>query len=232
MSAKFYVYRTDKSENADEVAKELGAKRIGNNWPSKVELKSGDVVVNWGAQIQDAPRGVKILNKTPLLDKFTQVGELVKAGVATITAVRKLEAWIHRANMHEDGNDLRDNPPSHGGFWVRREPIVKEFRVHSFDGKSIRAGVKEPASSSAHPWIRTYTHGWRINCNHFRSTAEMRDIAHAACRALKLEFGAVDIGQREDGSLLVIEVNTAPGIETDTQPASAYADAVREWSRK
>lgn len=225
---KFYVYRSDKSEGAAQLVQALGAKRIGAD--TRVELVSGDVVVNWGAVLPyPVPRGVKVLNNSKLLDKYEQITLLTKASVATVEAVKQLEAWIHRDLEHYDGNDLKRGLGL-GGFWVRRENIVKEFRVHSFAGKSIRAGVKEPASSNAHPWIRTYTHGWRINCNGFRSSPEMREIAHAAVRALKLEFGAVDIGQREDGSLIVIEVNRSPGMETDEQPSEAYADAVKEWA--
>jgi hypothetical protein len=224
----YYVYRTDKSEGADSLVRALGAKRLKND--TRVELKSGDVVVNWGAVLAyPVPRGVRVLNNTNLLDKFEQVKIMTKAKVETVTAVKTLEAWIHRDLEHYDGNDLKRGLGL-GGFWVKREDIVKEFRVHSFDGKSIRAGVKEPAGPDAHPWIRTYTHGWRINCTGFRSSPQMREIAHAAVKALKLEFGAVDIGQRADGSLLVIEVNRSPGAETDSQPFEAYADAVREWA--
>ncbi len=224
----YYVYRTDKSEGAAQLVKALGAKRIGAD--TRVELKIGDVVVNWGAVLAyPVPRGVKVVNNTNLLDKWEQIKLLTKASVETVTAVKHLEAWIHRDLEHYDGNDLKRGL-NLSGFWVKRENIVKEFRVHSFAGKSIRAGVKEPAGPDAHPWIRTYTHGWRINCNGFRSSPEMREIAHAAVKALKLEFGAVDIGQREDGSLLVIEVNRSPGMETDTEPAEAYAEAVREWA--
>ena len=54
-----------------------------------------------------------------------------------------------------------------------------------------------------------------------------RDIAHQAIQALGLQFGAVDIGERADGSLLVLEVNRAAGVEGGT--VEAYARAVRRW---
>jgi hypothetical protein len=37
----------------------------------------------------------------------------------------------------------------------------------------------------------------------------------------------VDIGVRADGSLLVLEVNRAPGLEGGT--ITRYADAIRKW---
>jgi glutathione synthase/RimK-type ligase-like ATP-grasp enzyme len=55
----------------------------------------------------------------------------------------------------------------------------------------------------------------------------MREIAAAAVTALGLDFGAVDLAQRPDGTLFVLEVNRAPGVEAGT--AVAYAQAIQRW---
>lgn len=232
----YFVYRTDKSEGAAALVKALGAKRIGEGYRGDgVELVPGDVVVNWGARIGKVPTGVKVLNNAPLLDKLEQIEVLTRAKVPTVVLQGVEGEWIYRKREHFDGNDLlaveKKKKPGvdSQGFWVKRENIVKEVRVHSFAGKSIRAGQKEPEGKDAHPWIRTYKGGWRINCNGFRSTEEMRKIAHQAVKALGLEFGAVDIGIREDKSLLVLEVNRSPGVEHTTQPFDTYAEMIKEW---
>ena len=54
-----------------------------------------------------------------------------------------------------------------------------------------------------------------------------RDLAHRACEALGLQFGAVDIGEQVDGSLVVLEVNRAPGLEDGT--VARYAGAITRW---
>lgn len=57
----------------------------------------------------------------------------------------------------------------------------------------------------------------------------MREISHAAVKALGLDFGAVDIGKKEDGSYIVLEVNRMAGIENENTML-AYARAIKEWA--
>jgi hypothetical protein len=225
------VYRTDKSASADALTKALKATRIGQgNLP---EFEKGDVVVCWGARIGKVPKGVRVLNNAPLLDKLEQIDILTAAAVPTVTVRRNLDdGWIHRNVEHYDGSDLANAPKLDViGFWVKRENIEEEYRVHSFNGVSIRAGVRVPADENAHPWIRTYRHGWRISCDGFRSTPRMRDISHLAVKALGLEFGAVDVGKKIDGSYIVLEVNRAAGIENENTMV-AYAGAIKEWANE
>lgn len=140
--------------------------------------------------------------------------------------------WLVRSRHHVGGNDLlypEDRPVD---YWVKREEIVREYRVHSFLGRSIRAGIKVPRENfqplPVHPWIRSWDAGWRISYDGQAIRQRHRDIAHAAVRALGLDFGAVDIGERPDGSLFVLEVNRAPGIEAGT--IEAYTRAIRAWA--
>lgn len=138
------------------------------------------------------------------------------------------QVWLPRLNSHVGGNDLLRTPQT-PDFWVKKEAIVREFRVHSFLGRSIRAGVKVPREgfTNPHQWIRSWDGGWRISYDGATIRQAHRDIAHAALGALGLDFGAVDIGERQDGSLIVFEVNRAPGLEGGT--VSAYEEAIRAW---
>lgn len=222
----FYVYRTNKSVSAEALTQALQATRIGQPDVAGTPFKSGDVIVCWGARIGPVEEGVKTLNNAPLLDKFSQIEVLTAARVPTVVARRELDEWIRRKDEHCDGNDLLHSDL--GYFWVKREQIQCEYRIHSFNGVSIRAGVKVPDREDAHPWIRTYKGGWRIDCNMFRSTPGMRTIAHDAVKALRLEFGAVDIGEKENGELIVLEVNRSPGVENENT-MKAYASAIKEW---
>lgn len=139
------------------------------------------------------------------------------------------EEWLARRNNHVGGNDLLADYGFQPDYWVKKETLINEYRVHSFRGKSIRAGQKIPARGveSPHQWIRSYDGGWRI-CYHGEAIRNQhRQIAHQAVQALGLDFGAVDIGERSDGSLLVLEVNRAPGLEGGT--VIAYANAIKRW---
>ena len=140
------------------------------------------------------------------------------------------QVWLARLNAHIGGNDLM-RPPTRPDFFVKKEDLVQEFRVHSFLGRSIRAGIKRqsgpvPPNQPTATWVRSYDNGWRMHYG--EGIRQMhRDIAHRACRVLGLDFGAVDVGQRADGSLVVLEVNRAPGLADGT--VEAYATAIHNW---
>lgn len=132
--------------------------------------------------------------------------------------------WLPRDNAHVGGNDLLD-APDEPDYWSKKLALTSEVRVHSFDGRSIRAGVKAPREGMvAHPWIRSWDAGWRIRYDGVSAKQAQRDLAHTACRALGLTFGAVDIGLTATGPV-VLEVNRAPGLEGGT--VEVYARAIQ-----
>lgn len=139
-------------------------------------------------------------------------------------------AWLPRLFHHVGGADLLQ-PPAAADFWVRKEALLEEVRVHSFKGKSIRAGIKSPRDGAVqHPWIRSYDGGWSIKYDGFESTKTQRELAHAAVKALGLDFGAVDLAKRADGSWIVLEVNRASGLEGGS--VTAYAEAIKAWAAR
>ncbi len=131
-------------------------------------------------------------------------------------------------NNHIGGNDLL-TPPGAPDFYSKKETLVEEYRIHIFNGQSIRAGVKVKREGFANPhaWVRSFEGGWRIKYDDFKSKKAMRLIAAKAVEALGLNFGAVDLGKRADGTYVVLEVNRAPGVEGGT--TEAYAKAVSKW---
>lgn len=142
--------------------------------------------------------------------------------------------WVGRLNNHVGGNDLL-NPPLTPDFFVKREQFRDEIRIHSFMGKSIRAGRKVPRTASdatpfngrPNEWIRSFDGGWKISYDGFKSKEPQRELAHCAVEALGLQFGAVDIGIKADGTLIVLEVNRAPGLSDGT--IESYAKAIEAW---
>jgi hypothetical protein len=175
--------------------------------------------------IQQAERGIE------LLQSFIREERQRRQEWERLPAV--VEEWLPRRNDHVGGSDLL-RTPAVTDYYSKKETIVEEYRLHMFNGKSIRAGVKRardqrPDGGPAHPWIRSFNAGWIIAYTGFQSTKEMRDLAARAVKALGLDFGAVDLAKRADGSLIVLEVNRAPGVEGGT--SEAYADKIIAWSR-
>lgn len=143
---------------------------------------------------------------------------------------RPQEEWLPRVFNHVGGTDLL-NPPAQADYYVRKENIVEEVRIHSFNGKSLRAGKKQPrvaaGANGPHPWIRSYDGGWGIVYDGFESNRTQRELAHSAVKALGLTFGAVDLAKKADGSWFVLEVNRAPGLEGNT--IGTYATALQSY---
>lgn len=190
---------------------------------------------------------IENLSRTPVMDRglaelLTSLTTLRTAltrpiPVAVPVPARNTGEWVGRMNNHIGGNDLL-TPPATPDYYSRKLAFTHEYRVHSFDGRSIRAGRKQlrdgyqvPGTNGngtpASPWIRSFDGGWRIVYDGFESTRPMRELAAAACAALGLVFGAVDIGQLADGGLVVLEVNRAPGLEGNS--LTSYATALTRW---
>ena len=137
--------------------------------------------------------------------------------------------WLGRSNDHTGGTDLLRGGAT--DYFARREQLVREYRVHSFLGRSIRAGIKAHREGfpNPHAWIRSWDGGWRIAYDgvSLDGRGAVRTLAHQACVALGLDFAAVDIGERADGTFVVLEANRAPGVENGT--VDRYVAAINHW---
>jgi len=188
-------------------------------------VNKGDMWINWGAppsgiQGKDLPfvnKDVLVLNDATFLNKKSQLIKLRENKVSTLeVSDRPAEGFIGRSLNHQGGRDLVNN--SGRDYYTKKVDFAKEVRIHICNGRSIRAGLKVPAvDQKAHPWIRSYDSGWRINYSYAKHISNShRDLAKAAIKALGLDFGAVDIGVTKADKGVVLEVNTAPGVEGGT----------------
>jgi hypothetical protein len=246
-----YIYCPRRSNGALELVKALGAKRLRRFdglefWDKKKPFSPtpADAIICWGSTLPEL-EGIRVLNGLDKpVNKAEELSLLTKAGVPTIRLYGIAPADAPKAVVlprrvnHLGGHDLL-HTPKQPDYYVIKEDFVKEYRIHSFNQKSIRAGIKvpregyKPVEEAAwkeglcHPWIRSFDAGWRVNYDGFKSNAKLRRIAHQAVKALGLSFGAVDIGEKANGNLCVLEVNRAPGIEGNT--IQAYVRAITKW---
>jgi glutathione synthase/RimK-type ligase-like ATP-grasp enzyme len=100
----------------------------------------------------------------------------------------------------------------------------REFRVHVAFGKSIKLAEKIGGNSI----IRNFSHGSTFMYpNDFNHKKTLRKIARQAVDCLGLDFGAVDIIWR-DKKFYVLEVNTSPGLTSDSDILDRYVQAFKD----
>jgi len=109
-----------------------------------------------------------------------------------------------------------------------------EYRVHVFDDEVILYQKKSRrvdeetgevvTAEGEDADVRNLASNWIYRTGNLKRLERVEQLAIDAVEALGLDFGAVDILMTGDGSVYVLEVNTAPGLgNTDT--LMAYVEA-------
>ena len=216
-----YVYCQRDSEGAEAIVTEINATGGRAARLRYVQPTEPGLVVCWGASYPKGwpTDGFKFLNKDYVGDKLTELCKLRDAGVPVPDfGEEPRSGWLARLLHHREASDLlRDL--REGDYYVEYVPCDVEFRIHVVDGVSARAGLKVPRTDDPHPRFRAWRAGWKITyggaCQRVLTQA-VRDVAKAAVRAVGYDFGAVDVVLRRDGRPVVLEVNSAPGLEGRT----------------
>ena len=211
----------------------LNGAPILNKMDAALKLKAEGVETVEVAAVR--PEAVNVRDDFYVPEQMNMDREQVKGLVTRLlahlaTPIPVVQEWLPRTFNHLGGHDLM-TPPARPDYFSKKENLTEEYRVHIFNGKSIRAGVKKHRDrAEGHPWIRSYDGGWNICYNDFHSKKAMLALAVKAVEALGLQFGAVDLGKTVDGRLLVLEVNRACGLEGGT--VDAYVKAITQWAEE
>jgi len=218
-----YIYCPKKSDSARALVKYLKeagveAERL---WKAPT-LPNAGLFVNWGA-IWPKDRGFRVLNSQVIHNKYKELQILTSKGVECIESSLEYpgEGWLARRFKHQEARDLLAHL-STGDYYTKYREISQEFRVHVFQGKSIRLAMKVPRVEHPHPIFRSWGAGWKFSYGADAqkwASIPLRNLAKRAVKALGLDFGAVDIGRQPDGVFFVLEVNTRPGLEGGTVEA-------------
>ena len=209
-------------------------------------------VVCWGTGYN--PCLLPSLNRNAgRLDKYQQLLRLSEAQVrvplfypaTSIPQTPEFYPMFARQVRHAGGRDIRlCLQPEHaqlfaqGGwsFFTKFVPLQREFRVWSY--RRGHLGTYEKLLSRPEDFLRRA----RFGCNYdngysFRLLSsesipeEAKTLGARAVDALGLDFGASDILLGKDGQFYVLEVNSAPGVESgERQVIQGLADKIAYWA--
>jgi glutathione synthase/RimK-type ligase-like ATP-grasp enzyme len=244
------------SESATAISRALKVKRIrpeGHYSPSDT-----CVILNWGnsslpytnCRVINLPGCVAVAaNKLHTFEALKRAGVPVPEFTTNRTIA---QGWLsrgfrvfarHKLNGHNgDGIQVveaEDTLPA-APLYVKYQRKDKEYRVHVFNGSIIditekrrRNGTSEEGSS----FIRNLRNGWVFCRDGVYPCDRVRSVSVDAVRSLGLDFGAVDIIER-NGQVWVLEVNCAPGLQGTTLDRyisaikNTYAEALRPRIRR
>lgn len=222
------------SRSAKSLAAGTGGKVLklqGSNFAQK----PSDLVVNWGRS--DLTGNYSVLNPPDKVvlasDKLKLLTHLKEAGVSCIPkfwtkkedipneefpiVCRKILRGHSGVGIHiaDTPADLVDAP-----LYVKYVKKAEEYRVHlgkpskviAVQKKVRRSGVDNPN------WkVRNLDNGFIYQRHGFECPARVLEAAHDAFTSSGLDFGAVDvIWNTHYQQAVVLEINTAPGLEGST----------------
>lgn len=186
------------------------------NTPDKIEnacdkLKTFNILRDSGVSIPEYTTD-PIVAKSWLNKSFVVCRTLLKASGGAGIILAKTE------------EDFVEAP-----LYVKYKRKDKEFRVHVFKGEVLHIQEKRKKLSDEkatfNKYIRNHSNGWVFCVTDIIEPDGIRELALQACKALELDFCAVDIIYNSKyNKMYVLECNTAPGIENTT--LSQYVKAI------
>jgi hypothetical protein len=234
------------SKSAKDLARGLNAKRIIPGGGFKP--KSNTTVINWGSS-RSHFNSPSMLNQPNAVacaaNKLTAFNKMKAAGVSVVeftTSRVAAENWLiggykvvcrHLLSSHSgrgievvrEGEQLPNAP-----LYTKYTKKDKEYRVHVFKGEVIDLieKRKRTGAPTINPYIRNLDNGWVFCRDYVNAIPEVSSQSINAINALGLDFGAVDIIER-NGKVWVLEVNCAPGLVGTT--LQSYINAIRKMTR-
>ncbi len=212
--------------------------------------RADKLVINWGSS--SLPGGWQVSpivwNKTPNVgnasNKLTAFNLFKEAGITEIpeftTDYAVASEWVTAGKVVLSRTKLSAHSGAGIVMAARVEDLVQncplyvlyrkkktEFRVHVAFGSVIDVQQKRKRADydgDTDYAVRNHHTGWVYCRDGVEECSRRDDLAIRAVAALGLDFGAVDIIYNEHhNSYLLLEVNTAPGLEGTTVEKYAHA---------
>ena len=229
-------YKTSKSAKA--LSRYLNIKRLRVNG-SRFYGKIGDTIINWGKipyerviprahYLNDLVAVERATNKLETLKLLTIHNvpvpsyEVSKGGLCDAEGV-----WIARHTLYGHSGkgievfEIEDENSYIPDAYLYTKYIdkISEYRVIVVGDKAVDVKVKKKKSDyegERDPYVWNHTNGYVFARNVGNFPILLEAIGIQAIKALGLTYGAVDIIEDPEGQLLVLEVNTAFGLEGQT----------------
>ena len=244
---KIFAYKQT-SESAKALSNNLGVKRIAHEG-KPITIK--DTLINWGAsQLPDRINAAIIINKP---EKVSLAANKLKAFIAMMDTVQTpaftaseaiAKEWLQegktvvartKLNGHSgEGIELIDHEGAfvYAPLYTQYVNKTQEYRIHVHNGKVFfvqrKARDMDVPNEDVNWKIRNHANGFIYANKDVVVSDVAKDQAIAACAALGLDFGAVDIILSARGDdWFVLEVNTAPGLTGTT--LEKYTEQFKEY---
>lgn len=179
-------------------------------------------------------------------NKFDELMMLAAAGVPVPRAINSSDGTnfpfpaFARKYEHSGGRDLRvvlsaDELPARieagWNFFTEVLPVQTEYRVWVYRGRHLATYEKYLAHRERfRGYGRNTRNGFAFGLRD--ESPYMTRVAGEAVDALGLDFGGVDVIRKQDGTLAVLEVNSAPGIQGDHRQAIVrLAAKIARWEQ-
>jgi len=245
---KIYPYMNG-SKSAKALAEGLGIKVLFREG----KRVKGHTIINWGCSNIERDIGDDVLNEPGCVIRASNKLNTFKAfsedGVPTVEWTTDQEianGWLR------DGSNVvaRKKLTGHSGEGIvifeaekyNEERLIEaplytkytkkkdEYRIHVFQGEILfqqrKARKKEVPDEEVNWQVRNLAGGFIFANDGVDAPEECKHAAIAAVQALRLDFGAADIGFK-DGAAVVYEVNTACGLQGKN--LEAYVNKFREF---
>jgi glutathione synthase/RimK-type ligase-like ATP-grasp enzyme len=229
----------------------IKARRLRGGMPPRLPRP----IINWGdSSILSSDATPLVVNKPEAvalaISKLSTIKKLEEAKLPVVRVTDDYEkalGWYTRGHgvlARRDGLSngrgivcWSESEKPKSDFYSRYWPKSHEYRVHVFNGQPIDLIEKRARrDSNSDRVIRSHDNGWVFSHNLSLTEQVDRDtinqLALGAIRALKLDFGAVDILAglttkipRRLSKAVICEVNTSPGLE-NTDTVFAYVSAI------
>jgi glutathione synthase/RimK-type ligase-like ATP-grasp enzyme len=226
----FLIYKSSTIETGGWLAEHLmKVKSIrmdhGTELPSLI-----NVLIRWGSSKTFTGKAHRVLNKKKAIelarDKYNSLIVLKKAGIEVPKISQNPSdlkfPFLARKSHHQEAKDLflclqsRDTiqaKKSGADYYIQYVPTKKEFRIHIINDKIVKVFEKIPSYDDK---MITFVRNNAFASFKTTDFDEANKIALKAVKILGLDFGAVDIILGDDNKLYVLEVNTAPRLNSNT----------------
>ncbi len=226
-----------------DTLREQGVEIQGGTRPPREGVRL-DTLIRWGS-VEKLPKNpVKVLNSMKSIIAASNKLEALKLLEAErinvprtipLGEVQDADLPVLGRKIHHVGandimlilqrNDIAAAQRAGCTYATKYIPTKAEYRVHVFDGRVIKTSQKilTQPELATQPWIRNLDAGYTFRASETVLPVQTKTKAAYAVGVLGLTFGAVDLIIGDDGNYYILEVNTAPGLQTDTS-VEAYVE--------